>query len=348
MLMKKINLNDYVTYNPENGQSDVSMISTDMVLISELISKGWKSVQLPYGYYLRAPSAWIVDMTDPFKILSFYSIYENLAYFLFLRNLCRKNKIYSFINDVINQNKHFYKDFQYTWVSGPIVESEYRIIGLDNRVKKLKENLYAAFFHCPQHNYYINLAENYLGETKHFSLANNPLCLQACNVQNYFHMLQNIFFNVGVKVYNEKTITIDFQKLPTFDKILLSPTGCFDFLSTLLVSFNEDFKKYAFYEVHSDPHKIGNSQYNCNMQFGDVVLAIDKIYSGRSVQLLAKCIKHYGATPIKIGLFPKSKAGIKMCNYVVIGNKLISSQEVDKYEDWVCSLYRRAYSITLD
>lgn len=342
--MKKIiNLNKHISYNIENGQSDVNIVCSDLKIIYYLMSRGWIGSKQREGYYLRAPSVWLVDMTDPFKVNSFSSIYVNFAYYLFLKVLEKKRHIYDWIKKVVDKNKVYYKDFQFVWTEGPIVESEFRIIGSDVRVKQLKEDLFQNFWASNEYKKYLKIAQEYLGEVFPVNIKEKALEEQPLNVRKYYYELDNIFSCYNITTYNNKYIRYDLRQLGKFNKIMLSPTGCFDFLSSIIESVKIDLNKIGYYEVHSDPNKIGCAYYNCELEEDDEVIVIDKVYSGYTLDKLSRKVTKSGAKAIKVGLFPKSRAGIQKSDYVIIGNKLFEASKVSITKDWVIEYYKKAF-----
>lgn len=343
-MRNRIEFEECISYNAENGQSDASTVCSNLEEVSFLISKGWKWNRQAEGYYLRAPSVWLVDMTDPVKINFYGDLYANYAYYIFLEKLEQKGDIYDWISMILNKNGCYYRDFQFSWTEGPIVESEFRVIGSDRRVKRLRKDMFAGFTAAEEFAHYFREAEEYLGEIRPVQIKNKPLPDQPQAVQDYYKKLAYIFSCYGVPTYNPQIVTYDWNGMPDFDKIVLSPTGCFDFLSSLTEVVGCQADRIGYYEVHSDPRKTGSAFYNMEIRENDTVVVIDKVYSGYSLEKMAKKVAGLGGIPIRTALYPKSRAGIKKSDYVMIGQKVFPASEVGQTQQWVKEFYKRAVS----
>lgn len=347
-MRKTIEFQECISYNAENGQSDACALCSNLEEVSFLISRGWKYSRQTEGYYLRAPSVWLVDMTDPVKINFYENPYVNYAYYCFLEKLEKKGSIYDWITRILNRNRCYYNQFQFSWTEGPIVESEFRVIGSDSRVKRLRKDLFAGFSTSEEFPRCLKDAKEYLGESKPVRIQNKPLSDQPMELQKYYKKLEYIFSCYGVPTYNPEIVTYHWKDIPDFDKIVLSPTGCFDFLSSLTECVGCQADKIGYYEVHSDPNKTGSAFYNMDLGENDTVIVMDKVYSGYSLEKMAKKVTLLGGSPIKTALYPKSRAGIKKSDYVIIGQKVFPAFEVGRTQDWVKEFYKRAVSVERD
>lgn len=347
-MRKIVNLRDCVSYNTENGQSDAYIISANLEIVSSLILKGWKASKQKEGYYLRAPSTWLVDMTDPFKIDYYTDLYVNFAYYFFLDELVKCGKVLEWIDNVTKLNACYYDGLEYTWTQGPIVESEFRIIGSDNRIKQLKDDLFEYFMQGNEAKKYLSYAKEYLGDINPLSIREKSLNSNNQELKKYFEHIDKIFSCHNIKIYNPQNIHFDLNLLPEYKRLILAPTGCFDFLLSVIESTNVKLDKIGYYEVHSDPKKIGFSYYNCEIEMGDAVVVLDKVYSGYSLDEMAQMVKSMGGSPIKVGMFPKSRVGIKRCDYVIIGQKIFKAEEVLSTKEWIKVYYKKAFSSEKD
>lgn len=146
----------YVNY----ARSGVEYYTNNLSEVYEFCKEGWKFNSYYDGFRLIPPEECIVDITDYQKASQYTNLEFNLIYYDFLNDLLSKNKLSYFINNILHEKNIFYKNFKYLVSYGPILETEIRISGSDNRIKKLKMDMVDKFLNSKDYDKYSNKVQN--------------------------------------------------------------------------------------------------------------------------------------------------------------------------------------------
>lgn len=100
------------------------------------------------------------------------------------------------------------------------------------------------------------------------------------------------------------------------------------------------------WEIHIDKNqKRNNKMFNKNIK-NKTCLIIDKTYTGKTLNHIAKIVKSEGGTPIKLGLFPKNRKAIKSSDYILLLDKVYKSDTMDlSTQNWAEKYYKKILSI---
>ena len=129
---------EYVSY----ARTGILYDTNDVEEINYLCKKGWKYNMINS---LSPPVAIICDICDCSKIMQYGNAQFNLAYFIFIKDLKRNNRLNNFIISILNNKSMYYKDFLYHISNGPILENSIRIKGIDKRIHTLKIDMVKEF-----------------------------------------------------------------------------------------------------------------------------------------------------------------------------------------------------------
>lgn len=314
----------------EYSRSGIVYYTDDLEVLNELKILGWKYNECSKGYRVIPPSVSLCDITELRKVFQYQNIILNFAYFLYLKKLSKENKLNDLIKFVISKKNIFYKNFEFHISSGPIIETEIKIEGIDNRINQLKIDLLITFLESKEYDAFYNYAlkklnKNNIHMVEHFDIEN-----LSNNVKNFYNHLIDLNKNINKKFkLSEKkyNLNIDIFYKIKYDVLLFIPNGCYKFLNLFV---NEDnYDKVMFWEFHIDDtkpttHKIFNKDLK-----NKKVLIIDSVYSGKTLLKLKKLIKEKGGYPILLGLYPKSRSVINILDYAVILDKLYSRKDLD-------------------
>lgn len=316
-------------FNVENGQSDVYLKTNDRSVVAKYLNSGWKIFDKENYYYLRAPSISLVDLTDPNKLIAFGSPQEALAYHNCINYYVQSGIFNELLNFVLKKFSYIFNSLEVFFVNGPIVESEFRIQGSDERIKAFGQLLRIEIEKSDDYKKSLIYAKDFLGNTRRVSYMNYNLRNQNNYIRDYFEKLESVFFDVG-NVYNDIIYNEMFKDCGNFDKYLVSPNGCFKYLSSLVFNKISSIDNIVFYEIHSDPNRKSGKKYNFNMRKTDTVLAIDSLYSGNSLKKLSLLSDN-----IKVlGMYPKSRVSMQNCDYVMICDKIVHKSDINSSSKW--------------
>lgn len=316
-------------FNIENGQSDIYLNTNDRGIAREYIHKGWSVFDKESHYYLRAPSISLVDLTDPNKFLKFGNAYEAVAYHRTISKYIKEGQFSDYIGFVKNKYSYIFNDLDICIVNGPIVESEYRLQGTDDRIKAFGELLKFQLELTNDYKKELKYAYEFLGEVYTIKYMHMALKFQNRLMYDYFSDLQKTFFDVK-SVYNDKIFINMFKNCTGFDKYIVSPNGCFKYLSSLIWNNSNTINKIMFYETHSDPNRKSGKCFNMEIESGERILAIDSLYSGNSVKKLSNLADNISV----LGLFPKSRKSMRYCDYVMILDRVIKKDNINMNSEW--------------
>lgn len=322
-----------------NGRGIATIYTNDLLEVYEKTKLGWTQEVVNGVFWLRAPETWLVDITEPNKILRYGNPMINLAYFFFIRDRVNSNSLGDFISSVIYKRGLFYKGFSFAISTGGVLESDYRVIGSDSRVYRLKDELFSGFIHSKSSLKYIGMAgemvtskcPSFTKNVKFDSLSNE--------LQSFYSGIKEIFNVINCSnVYSSVVIHDLIDLLPSYDKILFIPTGCFKYLSSFISESN--YNKVCFFEWHANKNVKRITHYGCGNLTNKTVLIIDKCYSGKTLAHVGKEVIKQGGKPITLALFPKNRFVLSNADYFLMLNRIYHVDESDFSDcDWLVKEY---------
>lgn len=272
----------------------------------------------------------LVDIVDLKKINQYSNIIFNLAYYNFILNLIKNNKLDFFINVILNKYPIKYKNFSYYISVGPIITAEVKIEGSDNRVETLRKDMADEFIYSSQYSqYYLKakskLKSNALKQKRLIEYSKLSSALQK-GYKDIYH--KNKLINVNFKL-PEFYYDIDTSEIENieYDVLLFISNGCYKYINYFINERN--INKLMFWEIHIVQTKAGCYKlYDKNLK-DKKVLVIDSIYSGKTMLKVKKEIIKFGGIPILVGIYPKSTGVINILDYVLLIDKVYSVKKLD-------------------
>lgn len=307
----------------ENGRSIATFYSSKLEEIKEYIDNGW-SHELDYlgeGMWLRSPDEWLVDITDPFKVIYYGNERVNLAYYLYLKDLNNKKRLEQYINLVISKRNLYYKNFEFAISKGMVLETEIRILGNDNRLKTLKMDIFKEFYYSENFNIYYNKVAKEMAGCRNLLISRKDRNTWDANMKQYYKELEkyNSVIKKKIKYENYQISKIE-EQLPQYDVIVFIPNGGYKYLPSFLTL--ENAHKIMFWEKHANNHlKMNLTLYKRDVK-NKKVLIVDNVYSGKTLYKLKKEIETLGANVSILGLFPQNKKCIEYLDYVMILDRI--------------------------
>lgn len=339
--VKKI-FNENITF-ADYGRSGVVYYTDDLDILYALVNQGWKYNIYSNGYRIIPPTVTICDITDCKKIVQYGNTIFNYAYFLFLKQLVKTNKLKNFIDTAILKNSIYYKNFDYHISTGPIIEVELKIEGTDNRVERLKTDMVKEFLATKKYLYNYNYAKKMLKSNniplkKEFEYQSLPRSIQGFynNIEHKNKVIKNGF---KLPKYSYEVDLSIFDKIE-YDILLFIPNGCYKYINLFVNEKN--YRKVMFWEIHIDETKPTTHQ-SLKKDFKDKkVLIIDSIYSGKTLIYMKNKIKELGGNPILLGICPKNRRVIMLLDYVLILKKIYCT-EVIKEKIKISDFFEQEY-----
>lgn len=323
-----------ITY-VEYARSGVVFFTEDLEKARILKEKGWKYSKCCKGIRIIPPEETIVDITDYKKVLQYQNLVFNLAYYDYIKNLIENNMLKGYINSILERNKFLYKDFEYLISYGPILDTEVRISGSDNRVKQLKMDMVENFIKSDEYKMYESNAKKVLGNPKNIKTHTKKFN-EISDIQKQFYkeIKDNINIIKEVEPYNQ--VIFEYTNLELLDEInadilLFVPFGCFKYMSSFIDESN--FNKVMFWEIHAENSKESTFKLFSKEIYGKKVLIIDNMYSGKTMKILKNKIIEMGGNPILLGLSPRNKNNILNADYISIINTIYKTSDINIDEE---------------
>jgi len=160
----KKNFKDNLYFDETHQRKEISFRTYNLEILSARYNQGWSFKKIKEGFLIRAPEEWLVDLTDPYKILFYEDAVVNLACYDFLKDLIAKDNFDRFVKNVIK--KYHLKGFEIQLLQGPGIESEIRVAGSDNRAIQLRELLFSEVENNDLWQHFLNKAKGYLGSVR--------------------------------------------------------------------------------------------------------------------------------------------------------------------------------------
>lgn len=305
-------------------------IRTDSVeRVNMLLALGYSYQLAETGVVLRAPEDWLIDITDVSKANSLSCDFKNvLAFYLTLIDFFAEMGGDNFVKKILSQ-KAEYAEFDFKISQSLKIWGEVRIIGSDNRVKKVRQDVFD----------YVIRSDVFLKNYKY--IEHNINCRSfredklSINTTGYYEKYKSLFTYYekinGLKFDVIKKIQMDNSLLPDVDCFLFAPKSCFEYMFSFI---SEDSPvAVSFLEVHA--YNVSISMIKCfeeEMQ-GKKIAIFDKVYSGKTIDILTKYVVDKGGIPISIGVFPKNIEKYSLLDYFVFLDKLIPTQKYDSFMD---------------
>ena len=338
------NFRSFVIFDDDHGREEVSFKTYDIQILYCKHKKGWTFKNVQDGFLIRSPEEWLVDLSDPYKILFYEDVVTNLAYYNFLRDLIKRGSFNKFISDVVK--KHHFEDFNFHLIKGPALETEIRISGIDQQTKKLKEFLYSEVENNSLWPCYLEEAKKYLGQVRKIESSKVSIHDTSIEVKSFFFSLIDIYhpFNsFKGNPFNPVFIKNLFEDVSEADIYIFIPWGCFHYISSFINKDNMD--KIMLWELHADKYQNHMNKYLSKDLKGKKVLIIDNSYTGKTLNQMAELVKSEGGHPEKLAVYPKSKLAIENSNYCLFADKILRSPEIDlDNNDWARLTYKKIFS----
>lgn len=333
-----------ITY-VEYARSGVEYYTENLEEARYLTDIGWKCNKTSIGFRLVPPEISVADLTEYKRAIQYENLSFNYIYFKFMKKLLKQNILSSYIKEIIEANRLKYKRFRFLISTGPVLDTEIRIVGSDSRIEKLKMDMVSKFIESKE---YVECQKAY-GE-KQFAykeLETNiiPLAEQPKILQEFYLSLKNKMEFVSSKpVYNEKIFKIyNIEKIQSdIDIIIFLPFGCFKYMSSFITV--ENVRKVMFWEFHADNTKESTFKLMNKELKGKNVLIIDNMYSGKTMKKIKEKVKELGGKPILLGLNPKNATNLQLVDYFMILNTIYKKDELNISDE---NLFENVYLRTL-
>lgn len=333
-----------ITY-VEYARSGVVYYTDNIEKVNILKEKGWKYNQYTDGFRVIPPEECIVDITNFRKVMQYNNPIINLAYYDFLNELIENNSLKKFINRIIDNDGIYYSDFDYLISNGPVLDTEIRIAGSDDRIEKLKMDMLEEFLDNPKYKIYIDNVNKEIGKPKILERYKQLLSERSIAEQFFYKELnQNIWLMKKMNCYNPNV-----DKIYNLDKIdekndvmLFIPFGCFKYLSSFTNKNN--INKIMFWEIHAERNKGKTFKLFEKNLNGKNVLIIDNMYSGKTMKIAKKKVEALGGKPIILGINPKNKNNIVESDYSMILNNIFAKEELNiKDKEFFRNMYIKIF-----
>lgn len=338
--LKEYTFTDFINYDKDHNREEVSFITKDIEIVTDYVAQGWSYKENSKGFIVRAPEEWLVDLSDPYKIIKNGGVLQTLAKFLLYREWLQKGLLEDHLLEVAK--KFNLNNLKLVILKGEVLETEIRIAFSDNRSASLKDFLNIELLRNPTWNYYYKEAKELL--KKHRSVDSESITVEELPVmlQNFFFSAQSQFTpfvsNRNKEFFNKIYLKNIFSKTPKADVYIFVPNGCFRYLSSFVR--NDNIGKIMFWEVHADRDNFKlNRRYLSKDLRGKKVCIIDNIYSGNTFKILKKEVKKEGGEPFCLGLFPKNLQCTRSVDYVLFGDRIIDTSIIKREKDWMINTY---------
>lgn len=297
--------------------------------VCELVSLGYSYQLADTGVVLRAPEDWIVDITDFSRIQSLSNDFKNIiAFYLTLMDYFEVYGSDNFVKNVLSTNV-LYDNFSFKVSQATRIWGEVRIIGSDIRVNQVKFDVY-----------------NYLKRTKRFLLnryyvdrnigcRNFEMYKMPVKKIKHYDQYKNLFSYYetvhGIRLEMVSIVKTDLSILQNADYYLFAPKSCFEYMFNFIDENRHAF--VSFLEVHA--YNVSLSMIKCFEKDikGKKVAIFDKVYSGKTIDILTEHVIDNGGIPIRIGVYPKNITSYNLLDYIIFLDKVIPAYSYPSFID---------------
>lgn len=337
----KLKFNEYIVPG-DHGRTGVFVHTEDCEIAYEKVKNGWICESLPDGFWLRAPDISLVDITEPFRIYQMNDDRVNFALYKYVKKLEQRNELKPFFDVVIKNHQEKYRNFDFYISEGKVLEAEVRIGGSDERIHFLKEDVIFQIQKMRDWDSTVVESMESLGETRDLRCSQKKFDPKTQNFIDHLNNLNSTLFGFTEPI-NHSIVKGIIEQLPKFDYLIFAPTGCYRYISSFLNS--KTISKIILWEIHIDKNqKRNNRMFNKNLK-NKTCLIIDKTYTGKTLDRIAKIVLHEGGKPTKLGLFPKNRKAIKSSDYVLLLDRIFKSDTMDLSDlNWAETYYKKILS----
>jgi len=305
-------------------------IKTDNVEeVCKLLSLGFSYQLANTGVVLRAPEDWIVDITDFSRANSLSHDFKSvIAFYLTLMDCFEKYGSDKFVKKILSNNI-FYDGFIFKITQSTRIWGEIRIIGSDSRVKQVRCDVYN---YLKSTNEFISYFEYTEKNINCKNIVGNKIPLKKLiHYDRYKNLFSYYEIVHGIKYETVNIVKTDLSFLPKVDFYLFAPKSCFEYMFNII---DENiYSSVSFLEVHA--YNVSLSMIKClekNIK-GKKVAIFDKVYSGKTMDILTNYVIDKGGIPIRIGVYPKNITNYISLDYIVFLDKVIPAKIYSSFFD---------------
>lgn len=339
------NFLDGIYFDISHQRYEVSFFTPDLEVFSDRNKKGWSYKKTSEGFLMRSPEEWLVDLTDPYKVLHYGDPICNLAYYNYLRNAIDTDHFDNLARSIIK--KKGLNDLQYLLLTGPVLESEIRISGSDNRIKDFKRGLYEEVSKTKEFKKYLEQSKIFLKGCRTLNCEKKSIENAPIEVSSFFYLIKSYYESVDsnkVSSFNTSYFPNLFKGVPEYDVYVFIPWGCFRYISSFVNKKNKN--KIMFWEIHYDQYQTHSNKCLAKNLNKKRTLILDNSYTGNTLTRAQKLIKKEGGIPSRLALFPKSKLSVSNSEYVLFIDKIIDSSTLNlSNNNWIIDTYKKVLSL---
>lgn len=322
-------------------RQEVSFQTRELENVLDAKSRGWTFKRNKEGFVVRAPEQWLVDLTDPYKVVACGDVVSNLTYYNFLKGLLKEQRFDGFMRSVADKNGM--QGLVVQNLEGPSLETEIRVAGSDKRIADVRK---LAFWEAKQNTEWLNIHEQVqkqLGDVRPISFEKESLFENHQDLASFYAYIKERLSMVdsvrAENVFNPEHIPSLFKDLPPFDVYVFIPWGSLRYLPSFLTS--ENVSKIMFWEIHYDDSQEYTNRFLAKDIKDKNVLIVDNSYSGGTLNRMKDMVANEGGVPSRLALFPKSTLSVKNSELTLVLDTIIKSETINtENPSWMTDLYK--------
>lgn len=331
--------------HPRHQREEKSFFTNDLWLAFAYINKWWTLKKINKWFIIRSPEERLVDLTDPYKIISHNNLSENLTIFMCTKYLIEAKLFNNIKYSIIH--KFGWKNFDCYLLNWASLEAEIRIGWTDLRIKEFKKY------------YILELKKTDVRKKMSYEAEQLLWCENSRNIQttrfddkdifckNFYYQTKEVYDTLWYHTpsyHNLIFLKWIFNQIPqNYDMYVFVTSGCFKYMYDFINKNN--YNKIILYNYHADIEETHKNIYLKKKIKDKKILIMDVTYSWTTLNSLQKIFEKEWAIVSKLALFPKSKLAIQNSDYSLIVNRFIDNKEIDIHDkNRIITAYKKLFS----
>lgn len=316
----------FVTYHSGYRNEGVLRVSDSPGEILEFQEKGWVVVPGQDMWILRAPEIALCDLSNPLRnpVQDPEEIY----------------KLHQALEEAGPQNviDAVTEDLDARHLGGISTEAITKVGGADDRVKEVPMRAYdylrdSEFW--PEGEYDMR-SDIRLEETRSEELPSR--------LEGVYSYLQEFYESVSNTEITTRRLNGVWEDLPEADVNLFVPKAGIKYFFGYVES--QTTTPAMLWEHHRGVNPTKEVKFFERDLDGKTVNVIDKSYSGGTVRELGEKVESEGGYPQNISVFPKSSEAVSSSDYVLFGDTVLESEDINYDDDeWYKEAFREVMQI---
>jgi len=315
--------NTLLEFNRLHQRQELVCLTDEIVTAKKYVEKGWIKKRVLSKIILFAPEISLVDLSHPLEVQKNGGLLKHFALFKTVKTLEKNDKLKNIIKSLTNKG--------FIILKGKSIELQTRV-ALFVAQPGLKDEILEKVIKTKTYQDTLQNIKNIYPYERKLTTRKKKIEKEKSKFKKLIDLysVMDEDFSLPENIYHFT------DYIPKADFYLLVPHSGLKFIDEMTEKFGP--KKILLYEKHFS--KTGDFWLKKVDLKGKTVLIIDSVYSGKTLQWISDIIKKQKGIPKRIGIWPKSKMGLKQCEYIIFLDKTIKKKEINPMNKlWAEKLY---------